>query len=288
MTTIPAKVTVPSLRARKGGSSSSNAADRIVALTAYDFTMARLLDKGGVDVVLVGDSLGMVVQGESTTLPVTLDQMVYHTRCVARGVSRALVVADLPFLSYQVSLERAIESSGRLLKEGGASAVKLEGGVAVAATIKRLVELDIPVMAHVGMTPQSVHRMGGFKQQGRGHRDGDSFTPGTYEQIIEDALAVEAAGAFSVVLEGVPAELAAEITSKLSIPTIGIAAGAVCDGEILVSYDLLGLSCDLCPPFVKETAGLGEQVVEAVKRYTNKVKGDVSKKGYKLVAGNDE
>lgn len=286
MTHSSEKVTVPLLKARKG--SVGDAAGRIVALTAYDFTMARLLDKGGVDIVLVGDSLGMVVQGESTTLPVTMDHMVYHTRCVARGVSRALVVADLPFLSYQISMERAIESAGRLLKEGGASAVKLEGGVAVAATIRRLVELDIPVMGHVGMTPQSVHRMGGFKQQGRGHREGGAFTPGTYEQILEDALAVEAAGAFSVVLEGVPTELAAEITAKISIPTIGIAAGAVCDGEVLVSYDLLGLSYDLCPSFVKETAGLGEKVVEAVKRYAERVSGGASTKGYRLVAGNDE
>jgi 3-methyl-2-oxobutanoate hydroxymethyltransferase len=280
MATQTTKITVPQLRARKAAATA--VADRIVALTAYDFTMARLLDKGGVDVLLVGDSLGMVVQGEATTLPVTLDQMVYHTRCVVRGVERALVVADLPFLSYQVSMERAIESAGRLLKEGGAAAVKLEGGVAVASTIRRLVELDIPVMAHIGMTPQSVHRMGGFKQQGKGRRTDEAFAPGTYEQIMEDAAAVEAAGAFSVVLEGVTTDLADEITRKLSIPTIGIAAGGVCDGEILVSYDLLGLSYDLCPPFVKETAGLGAQVVEAVQQYVSKVQ------GYRVVAGNDE
>jgi 3-methyl-2-oxobutanoate hydroxymethyltransferase len=269
-TQTPSKrVTVPELRARKSAIGSH--CERIAALTAYDFTIARLLDQSGVDVILVGDSLGMVVQGESTTLPVTLDHMVYHTRCVARGASRALVVADLPFLSYQISLERAIESAGRLLKEGGAAAVKLEGGVAIADTVKRLVELDIPVMGHVGMTPQSVHRMGGFKQQGRTHRDGDTFTPGSWEQVLEDAHAIEKAGAFSVVLEGVSSELAGRITDELTIPTIGIAAGGRCDGEILVSYDLLGLTLDLCPPFVKHRAALGSDAIAAAKQFVESV-----------------
>jgi 3-methyl-2-oxobutanoate hydroxymethyltransferase len=262
MATLPQKITVPLIRSFKGVGAASPR--RLVALTAYDFTMARLIDRGGVDIILVGDSLGMVVQGESTTLPVTMDQMVYHTRCVAKGVAQALVVSDLPFLSYQVSLERAIESAGRLIKEGGAQAVKLEGGVAVADTIKRLVELDIPVMAHIGMTPQSIHRMGGFKIQGKSNREGEGFAPGSREQIISDAKAVEAAGAFSVVLEGIPSDLAAEITTLLSIPTIGIAAGSACDGEILVSYDLLGLTHDLCPPFVQDNAKLGEEVVRVV------------------------
>jgi 3-methyl-2-oxobutanoate hydroxymethyltransferase len=271
MKTEMLKTTVPMLRARKA--SRIPEATRIAALTAYDFTMARILDQGGVDVILVGDSVGMVVQGESSTLPVTLEQMIYHTRCVSRGVTKALVVADMPFLSYQVSIERAIESSGRLLKEGGAAAVKLEGGVTVAETIARLVALDIPVMGHVGMTPQSIHRMGGFKQQGRSHRaDCDSdFAPGTWEQIIEDAKAVEAAGAFSIVLEGVPAELARSITEQVSVPTIGIAAGGACDGEILVSYDLLGLSLDLCPPFVKQPATLGTNAIQEVRRFTESV-----------------
>jgi 3-methyl-2-oxobutanoate hydroxymethyltransferase len=266
------KTTVPLLRARKP--SLTPEAPRIAALTAYDFTMARIVDQGGVDVILVGDSLGMVVQGESTTLPVTLEQMIYHTRCVSRGVTRALVVADLPFLSYQISVERAVESSGRLLKEGGAAAVKLEGGVVMAETIARLVALDIPVMGHVGMTPQSVHRMGGFKQQGRSHRDDteSDFAPGTWEQIIEDAKAVEAAGAFSIVLEGVPSELARSITEQISIPTIGIAAGNACDGEILVSYDLLGLSLEHCPPFVKQAAPLGTEAVQVVRRFTEGVR----------------
>ena len=272
MNTSTLKTTVPMLRAQKPSRDPQSM--RIAALTAYDFTMARILDQGGVDVILVGDSLGMVVQGESTTLPVTLEQMIYHTRCVSRGVTRALVVADLPFLSYQVSIERAIESAGRLLKEGGAAAVKLEGGVAMADTIARLVALDIPVMGHVGMTPQSVHRMGGFKQQGRSHRDEahSSFSPGTWEQILEDAKAVEAAGAFSIVLEGVPTGLASSITEQLSIPTIGIAAGNACDGEILVSYDLLGLSLDLCPPFVKQPAPLGAEAVQVVQRFTEHVR----------------
>ncbi len=271
MNTEILKTTVPMLKARKA--SRTPEATRIAALTAYDFTMARILDQGGVDIILVGDSLGMVVQGENTTLPVTLEQMIYHARCVSRGVTRALVVADLPFLSYQISIERAIESSGRLLKEGGAAAVKLEGGVTMAETIARLVALDIPVMGHVGMTPQSVHRMGGFKQQGRSHRDdADSdFAPGTWEQILEDAKAVEAAGAFSIVLEGVPTELARSITEQISIPTIGIAAGNACDGEILVSYDLLGLSLDLCPPFVKQPAKLGTEAVQEVRRFTENV-----------------
>jgi 3-methyl-2-oxobutanoate hydroxymethyltransferase len=270
------RITVPGVKARKA--SRDEHAAPLAALTAYDFSFARLFDRAGVDIILVGDSLGMVVQGESTTLPVTLDQMVYHTRCVRRGVERALLVADMPFLSYQPSLERAIESAGRLLKEGGASAVKLEGGTALAPAIRRLVELDIPVMAHIGMTPQSIHRMGGFRQQGKSHRGDSRDNAGTWEQIIEDALSVEEAGAFSVVLEAVPESLAREITQQLSIPTIGIAAGGVCDGQILVSYDLLGVTYDLCPPFVKPYAALGEAAIEAVQRFVGDVKSGQSTK----------
>jgi 3-methyl-2-oxobutanoate hydroxymethyltransferase len=177
----------------------------------------------------------------------------------------------MPFLSYHISIERAIESAGRLLKEGCAEAVKLEGGLVMAETIARLVALDIPVMGHVGMTPQSVHRMGGFKQQGRTHREQVEFAPGTWEQIVEDAKAVEAAGAFSLVLEGLPTDLARVITDEVSIPTIGIAAGSVCDGEILVSYDLLGLSLDRCPPFVKNAASLGTSAIETVQRFTETI-----------------
>jgi 3-methyl-2-oxobutanoate hydroxymethyltransferase len=190
----------------------------------------------------------------------------------------------MPFLSYQTSLERAIESAGRLLKEGGAAAVKLEGGVAVADTIARLVQLDIPVMGHVGMTPQSIHRMGGFKTQGKTHRQGTETTAGSWEQIVEDALAVEAAGAFSVVLEGVPPELASEITGKLAIPTIGIAAGAACDGEILVSYDLLGLTHDLCPPFVQRYAQLGESVIQAAEQFGTDVRARASRSRFDKTA----
>ncbi len=281
-TASTSKITVPRIRACKPSQRDTDLP--LVALTAYDFTIARLLDRAGVDILLVGDSLGMVVQGETTTLPVTLEQMIYHTRCVSRGVDRALVVADMPFLSYQTSLERAIESAGRLLKEGGAAAVKLEGGVAVADTIARLVQLDIPVMGHVGMTPQSIHRMGGFKTQGKTHRQGTETTAGSWEQIVEDALAVEAAGAFSVVLEGVPPELASEITGKLAIPTIGIAAGAACDGEILVSYDLLGLTHDLCPPFVQRYAQLGESVIQAAEQFGTDVRARASRSRFDKTA----
>ena len=276
MQTLRPKTTVPAVRSRK--SSRDSSAARITALTAYDFTMARLIDEAGIDIILVGDSLGMVIQGESTTLPVTLDHMIYHTRCVSRGAQHALVVADLPFLSYQVSLEKAIESAGLLLKESSASAVKLEGGVAIADTIKRLTELDIPVMGHIGMTPQSVCRIGGFRQQGRVHRPSDTFAPGTWEQIIEDAQAVEAAGAFCVVLEGVTTELAAVITEKLSIPTVGIAAGEVCDGEILVSYDLLGFTRDSCPPFVKNKSDLGSEVINSVRAFVERIQKPPHKK----------
>lgn len=280
MVSQPARITVPYVRSLK---SSANPQDLpLVALTAYDFSFARLIDQSGVDIVLVGDSLGMVIQGESTTLPVTLEQMIYHTRCVSRGIKRALLVADMPFLSYQPSLERAIDSAGRLIKEGGAAAVKLEGGVAIAQTVKRLVELDIAVMGHVGMTPQSIHRMGGFRQQGKVHREKEKFLPGSYEQIVEDARAIEEAGAFSLVLEAVSPELAKVVTGSVSIPVIGIAAGNECDGQILVSYDLLGITYDLCPPFVKPLASIGATALDALTRYSEQVRsshGRAKKKG---------
>jgi 3-methyl-2-oxobutanoate hydroxymethyltransferase len=270
ITPLPARVTVPSVRARK--SSRLPQCAPLVALTAYDYTFARLVDAGGVDIILVGDSLGMVVQGEATTIPVTLEQMVYHTRCVTRGVTRALVVADMPFLSYQPSLELAIQSAGRLMKEGNAAAVKLEGGTAITSTVDRLVQLDIPVMGHIGLTPQSVHRMGGFRQQGRTHRTDEKFLAGSREQIIDDAKAIESAGAFCVVVEGVPADLAQEITSMLTIPVIGIAAGTGCDGQILVSYDLLGITHDKCPPFVTPLATLGADAIAAVSLFASQVR----------------
>ena len=256
------KVTVPEILKRKGGS------DPIVALTAYDFPFGRIADEAGVDVILVGDSLGMVVQGMDTTLPVTMDEMVYHCRMVARARRRALLVGDLPFLSYQVSTTEALANAGRLIKEGAAEAVKLEGGVAVADTIRAIASVDIPVMGHIGLTPQSVHRMGGHKVQGqrRGER------PGQRERVIEDALAAEDAGAFAVVLEGIPLDLAAEITGRLTIPTIGIGAGPHCDGQILVLHDVLGLCDRFVPKFAKRYAELWQAAGDAIGAYANEVR----------------
>ena len=248
------RVTVPDfLSARARGV-------RLTMLTAYDYTMARLLDAASVDGVLVGDSLGMVVQGQETSLGVTLDEVIYHTRLVARGIRRSLLVADMPFMSYQVSPQQALESAGRLVKEGGAHAVKLEGGVRSAAAIEAIARCDIPVMGHVGMTPQSVRRFGGFRVQ----RD--------EQRVMEDALATQEAGAFAVVLECVPAELARSVTAALKIPTIGIGAGAGCDGQILVSYDMLGLFDELRPRFVKQYADLGPAIVRAAEAYCREVR----------------
>ena len=241
----------------------------LVMVTAYDYTFAKLAEAAGMDILLVGDSLGMVIQGQSSTIPVTLQDVIYHTRCVSRGASRALVVADKPFLSYQISQERAIESAGRLIKEGGAAAVKVEGGEVVAPTVKRLVDLDIPVMGHVGMTPQSVHRMGGFRVQGKSGSEG----AGSADQILKDALALQNAGAFCVVIECVPRDLATQITAELSVPTIGIGAGPDCDGQVLVSYDLLGLqSNEHRPKFLKQFANLGEVAIQALSAYGTEVR----------------
>ncbi len=228
---------------------------KISVLTAYDFTTARLLDAAGVDCLLVGDSLGMVVQGRETTLHVTLDQMVYHAEMVARAARRALVVADLPFLSYQASPKQAILSAGRFLKETRCQAVKLEGGRRMAATIAALVDAEIPIMGHVGLTPQSVRRLGGYKVQ----RDADA--------IVADAEAVAEAGAFAIVLECVPVDVAAKITAALPIPTIGIGAGPHCDGQVLVSSDLLGLFDDFRPKFVRRYAELGNLIKKAAAAY---------------------
>ena len=256
------KVTVPEIvRAKASGR-------LIVALTAYDFPFARIADEAGVDLILVGDSLGMVVQGCETTLPVTMDEMVYHTRMVARGRRRALVVSDLPFLSYQVSPADAVANAGRLIKEGGAEAVKLEGGCAVAETIARIAAVDIPVMGHIGLTPQSVHRMGGHKVQGRRHGQ----APGQRERLIDDAMAVEAAGAFAIVLEGIPLDLAAELTERLTIPTIGIGAGPHCDGQVLVLHDMLGLLGDFQPKFARRYVDLGETIRNAATAYVRDVR----------------
>lgn len=248
------QVTVPDFVAAK------SRGHRLTMLTAYDYTMARLLDDAGVDSLLVGDSLGMVVQGQPDSLAVTLDEIVYHTRLVARGVRRSLLVADLPFMSYQVSPRQALKSAGRIIKEGGAQAVKLEGGVRRATAIAAITAADIPVMGHIGLTPQSVRRLGGFKVQ----RDS--------ERLLEDALAVEAAGAFAVVVECVPTDMAARITAALKIPTIGIGAGPACDGQILVTPDLLGLFDDIRPRFVKHYADLGQAVRKAVETYCHDVR----------------
>jgi 3-methyl-2-oxobutanoate hydroxymethyltransferase len=249
------QVTVPDFVASKARG------HRLTMLTAYDYTMARLLDDAGVDSLLVGDSLGMVVQGQPDSLAVTLDEVIYHTRLVARGVRRSLLVADLPFMSYQISPRQALKSAGRLVKEGGAQAVKLEGGVRCAAAIAAITSADIPLMGHIGLTPQSVRRLGGFKVQ----RDA--------ERLLEDALAVEAAGAFAVVVECVPTEVAARITAALKIPTIGIGAGPECNGQILVTPDLLGLFDDIRPRFVKHYADLGQAVRKAVEAYCRDVRG---------------
>ena len=231
-------------------------------LTAYDCTFARIFDGAGIDVLLVGDSLGNVVQGEETTLPVTLDDVIYHTRMVARGVRRALLVGDMPFGSYQVGPEDAVRSAIRLVKEGGAHAVKLEGGTRVAAAIERIVAAEIPVMGHVGLTPQAIHRMGGHRVQGR--------TQKSRERVRADARAVEEAGAFAIVLEGMPADLASEISQSLSIPTIGIGAGVGCDGQVLVMHDMLGLN-DWTPSFVKQYADLGAVAAKAARAYAEDV-----------------
>src|SRR5512143_2824997 len=225
-----------------------DAGERIAVVTAYDATMARLVDEAGVDAVLVGDSLGMVVQGHDSTLPVTLDHMIYHCTAVTRGAKRAHVVGDMPFMSYQTSVEAAVRNAGRLVAEGGVGSVKLEGGAEFADTVMAITRASIPVMGHLGLTPQSVHKMGGYVVQGR---DEDAA-----RKIVEDAIALERAGCFSLVLEGVPLELARQVSQRLSIPTIGIGAGKYCDGQVLVCYDLLGMNPDFKPKFVKHYAHL--------------------------------
>jgi 3-methyl-2-oxobutanoate hydroxymethyltransferase len=238
--------------------------EKIAMLTAYDATFARLLDEAGVEMLLVGDSLGMVVQGAEHTLAVSLEEMIYHTRCVARGAKRAMIVGDLPFMSYQISPAQALESAGRMVKEGGAHAVKLEGGEEITESIKLIVRAGIPVVGHLGLTPQSVHAMGGFVVQGRQKEQADA--------ILKSALALEAAGACCIVLEGIPAPLAEAITSALQIPTIGIGAGIGCDGQVLVIYDLLGMSTEFKPRFVKQYQNLHQGISSAVQQYRQEVK----------------
>jgi 3-methyl-2-oxobutanoate hydroxymethyltransferase len=250
-------VTVPAILARK------NSEKKITALTAYDFSFAKLLDQTAIDILLVGDSLGMVSQGHENTLSVTLEDMIYHTRSVKRGAQRALVVADMPFMSYQVSVEQAVTNAGRLIQEGQASAVKLEGGARMADRVHAISQAGIPVMGHVGLTPQSVHQFGGYKIQGKTFLDS--------KQIKQDAKDLQKAGAFSLVLEGMPEELAGEITNDLEIPTIGIGAGSKCDGQILVIHDLLGLNPDFAPKFVKHYAQLSDVIQNAVGEFINEV-----------------
>jgi len=250
------KITVPEIRARKGGTPLS-------MITAYDFTMARLLDEGGADLLLVGDSLGMVVQGHPTTLPVTVEEICYHGRAVARGAHHAHVVGDMPFMSFQVSPERALENAGKMIKDGAFESVKLEGGEEVAEHVRRIVSAGIPVMGHVGLTPQSVHAMGGFKVQGKDLE--------AAERVLLGARALEEAGCYAIVLEAIPPDLAEEITQSVGVPTIGIGAGPACDGQVLVCYDMLGMYPDLKPKFAKRFAEVGEQIMAATQAYVSEV-----------------
>ncbi|OGP94782.1 MAG: 3-methyl-2-oxobutanoate hydroxymethyltransferase [Deltaproteobacteria bacterium RBG_16_54_18] len=252
------KVTVPTITAMKGGK------EKITMLTAYDTPFARILDEAGVDMLLVGDSVGSVVAGYPNTLPVTIEEMIYHTRAVVRGVTRSLVVIDMPFMSYQVSSEDAKRNAGRMIKESGAEAVKLEGGVNMREAINAIAAIDIPVMGHIGLTPQSVHQMGGYKVQGKVEEQ--------KRKIMADALAVEEAGAFALVMECIPTELAAEITKKLSIPTIGIGAGIHCDGQVLVIHDVLGLLGEFRPKFVKRYVDMRAVISQAATAYVDEVR----------------
>src|SRR5215510_6478826 len=256
------KITVPALLQRKTDADFST--QRITCLTAYDYPTARLLDEAGVDLLLVGDSLGMVVLGYDSTIPVTLDEMLHHTRAVRRGTRNALVVADMPYGTYHAEISESVRNAVRLVKEAGAEAVKIEGGERRLELIARLTEAEIPVMGHVGLTPQSVNALGGFKVQGK--------TPAAAEQLVRDARAVEAAGAFAVVLEALPRELAAQITRELRIPTIGIGAGPDCDGQILVLHDILGLTFRPVPKFARQYANVARIISNAVREYCEDVR----------------
>ncbi|HEX9779299.1 MAG TPA: 3-methyl-2-oxobutanoate hydroxymethyltransferase [Geopsychrobacteraceae bacterium] len=238
--------------------------DKISVLTAYDYPFARLISEAGIDMILVGDSVGSVFSGYDNTLPVTMDEMIYHTRAVVRGAGQTLVVADMPFMSYQTDLRDARHNAGRLIKEGGAQAVKLEGGENMAETIRTIVDIDIPVIGHVGLTPQSIHRMGGFRVQGRQDEQA--------RRILADARAVEEAGAFALVLEGIPRSLARQITEALSIPTIGIGAGVDCDGQVLVIHDILGLCDKYSPKFIKRYADVSTTISAGIEDYIREVK----------------
>jgi len=255
------KVTVPAVRAMKAQGR------RIAMVTAYDYVTGRLVDEAGADIALVGDSLGMVVLGHETTLPVSMEEMLHHTRAARRGIKRALLVGDMPFGSYQGSIDEAVQNAIRFLKEAGADAVKVEGGRRVADAVQRMTAHGIPVMGHIGMTPQSVRQYGGFKVQGRGEAE--------RQELLDDAKALEDAGVFSIVLECIPAALAEEITASVSVPTIGIGAGPGCDGQVLVIHDLLGLSGDFKPRFVKRYADVGRIALEAISEYCREVRDGV-------------
>jgi 3-methyl-2-oxobutanoate hydroxymethyltransferase len=264
------KVTVPDILSRKpnslsNSSESNGAKQKITCITAYDYPTARLLDEAGVDILLVGDSLGMVVLGYDSTLPVTLDEMLHHVRAVRRGTRHALLVADMPYGSFHVSMEESVRNAVRLVKEGGAEAVKVEGGERRIELIARLVEAEIPVMGHVGLTPQSINAFGGFHVRGK--------TRDAARQVERDARAVEAAGAFAVVLESVPREVAAHVTQQVRIPTIGIGAGPDCDGQVLVFHDLVGLTEGHTPKFVRRYANLSAEISRAVSEYCSDVRG---------------
>jgi len=258
MNTQSKKIRVPDLAVMK------SRGERIVMLTAYDATMARLFDRAGVDILLVGDSLGHVILGLDTTIPVTLDAIIHHTQAVTRGANRALVVADMPFLTYQVTAEQAMHNAARLFQEGGAAAIKVEGGHALADTVHRLTAAGLPVMGHLGLTPQHVHSLGGMRRQARDET--------AASELLLDALELQDAGAFAVVLEAIPDAVAEAVTSRLHIPTIGIGAGPLCDGQVLVSYDILGLFDTFIPPFAKQYAQLGDIILRATKNYADDVR----------------
>ncbi len=252
------QVTIHTLKKMK------QAGQKICMVTAYDATFAHILDQSGADVLLVGDSLGMVIQGNDSTLPVTMDQMVYHSRMVTRGAKRAHVVGDMPFMSYQVSADEAVRNAGRLISEGGCGSVKLEGGEEFSDTVQKIVRASIPVMGHLGLTPQSVHKMGGYVVQGKDEQ--------AARKILRDAMALEAAGCYALVLEAVPMELAEQITARLSIPTIGIGAGVSTDGQVLVCYDFLGMNPEFKPRFVKRYADLFGTIKTATETFFGEVR----------------
>jgi len=255
--TLMPKITIQDLLNKK------SAGRKITMLTAYDYPFAKIVDEAGIDGIIVGDSLGMVVQGLDNTLPVTMDEMIYHAKIVARAVQNAMVIGDLPFMSYQASIEEAVRNAGRFLKEAGATAVKIEGGAEIASHIKAMTRSDIPVMGHIGLTPQSIHRMGGYKVQGK--------TEEAAKKLIEAAHAVEDAGAFSLLIEAIPIGLARRITEELTIPTIGIGAGPHCDGQVLVLHDVLGLFERFLPKFAKRYVNLREAALDAVVKYKDEI-----------------